>query len=247
LQAYDFLYLKQKKWCNLQIWGSDQWWNIVAWIDLVRKTTWENVYGITCPLITKADGSKFWKTESWNIWLDETKTSPYKFYQFRVNTPDEDAIKFIKLYTFIPLEEIDELANFSKENPEKRIVQKKLAYELTKMIHWQENVNNVVRASDILFWNTKDNDSFDDELLEIIWQEVKNISAKKEWLSIENIIEQMVEGWISKSKTEVRKLLDANSLQINNCKIKEFNFDNIKNNRLLLKVGKKNYYVIVLE
>jgi len=162
LQAYDFLYLKNTKWCNLQIGWSDQWWNIVAGIDLVRKNTWENVYGITCPLITKADWTKFGKTESWNIRLDETKTSPYKFYQFWVNTPDEDAIRFIKLYTFIPMEEINEIIEYSKANPEKRLIQKKLAFELTKMIHGLKNTESVVKASDILFWGLKNNENYDD-------------------------------------------------------------------------------------
>ncbi len=123
LQAYDFVYLNQTKGCNLQIWGSDQWWNIVAGIDLVKKRTWNSVYWLTCPLITKADGTKFGKTEGGNIWLDPKKTSPYKFYQFWLNVSDEDAEKFIKLYTFLPLNEIEKLIISARECPESRTLQ----------------------------------------------------------------------------------------------------------------------------
>jgi len=246
LQAEDFVHLHKDLWCNVQIGGSDQWGNIVAWIDLVRKKTGESVYGITCPLVKKADWTKFWKTESWNIRLDPSKTSPYAFYQFWMNVSDEDAIRFIKLYTFIPLEEIAELAEFAQKNLRERLIQKKLACEITKMIHGEQQISNILKANDVLFWCQKNADEYTDEVLQIVGEHVQNIHISKESLSIEAIIDQLANNNIM-SKTEARQVLKSNGLYINGCNINEFNFTNVENTRLLLRKGKKTYYVLVLE
>ena len=149
LQAYDFLYLFQHKGCKLQMGGSDQWGNITTGAELIRRTLGEEVYALTCPLITKADGGKFGKTESGNVWLDARYTSPYKFYQFWLNVSDDDAAKYIKIFTMLTKEEIDSLIAAHAEAPHLRLLQKKLAEEVTVMVHSREDYDNAVEASGI--------------------------------------------------------------------------------------------------
>jgi len=243
LQAYDFLYLNQKNWCNLQIWGSDQWGNIISWIDLVKKKTWATVYWITCPLITKSDWTKFWKSEWWNIWLDPTKTSPYKFYQFWLNVWDEEAFRFLKLYTFLWLDTIDEIIEESKKRPEKRMAQKALARVITTMIHGNDITSNVIDASSVLFW---DNSTFSSDVIDVLENEIDLIELDTHNFNIEWLFEQLVNDKFFKSKSELRRLLDSNSLSIDWENIKEFDFNNISKEKFILKKWKKNHYIISL-
>ncbi len=246
LQSYDFVHLNQQKWCNLQIGGSDQWGNIVAGIDLVKKRTGNSVYGLTCPLTTKSDGTKFWKTEGGNIWLDAKKTSPYKFYQFWLNVSDEDAAKFIKLYTFLPLNEIEELINLSKENSENRVIQRKLAEQITKMIHGEQSLRGILKANEILFGKDTESLKIDNEIMELLSGELECINISKEEFTLNGVIESFVQEKIFSSRWEMRKLLESNSLSLNGKNIKDFDFVNNKGKNLLLKKGKKNYYLISL-
>ncbi len=245
LQSYDFLYLNKEKWCNIQIWWSDQWWNIVSWIDLVRKTTGATVHWLTCPLITKSDWTKFWKSEWWNIWLDPTKTSPYEFYQFWINVADEEAYKFIKLYTFISLNKIDEIIKESKRNPEKRIVQKILASEITSMIHGKELCANVVNATDVIYSKSNRN-NISKGWLDVLSKELDNIELKIKDFNMEWLFSSMIDLWLYKSKSELRRLLDSDSLTINWINLKDVDFTLFKKWKFLLKKWKKTHYIISL-
>lgn len=246
LQAYDFVYLNQTKGCNLQIWGSDQWWNIVAGIDLVKKRTWNSVYWLTCPLITKADGTKFGKTEGGNIWLDPKKTSPYKFYQFWLNVSDEDAEKFIKLYTFLPLNEIEKLIISARECPESRTLQRKLAEEITKMIHGSGSLESILRANKLLFWWDKGDLQIDDDVVVLLSGELEHIKIPLKGFSLNWVIESCIEKNIFSSKWEMKKLIDSNSFSLNGINIKDFDFASCEEKNLLLRKGKKNYYLLSL-
>lgn len=246
LQAYDFAHLNQEKGCNLQIGGSDQWGNIVSGIDLVRKRTWKTVYGITCQLITKADGTKFGKTENWAIWLDAEKTSPYKFYQFWFNVSDEDAARFIKLYTLLPLAEIEQILEQAKKYPEQRVIQRKLAEEITKMIHGEKIIENILKVNNILFGCSKEDLQMDDDLVKILSSELGHIRLSSENFSLNGVIEWLVGAGIFTSKWEVRKLIESNSLYINEVNMKDFNFTTCTQKNLLLRKGKKNHYLISL-
>ena len=159
LQAYDFYHLYKNYNCLLQMGGADQWGNITTGIELIRKCgNKQRAFAITCPLITKADGSKFGKTEQENIWLDKTKTSPYKFYQFWLNTSDEDARRYIKIFTFLNREEISQIVSDHDKAPHLRMLQKKLAQEVTTMVHSVEDYQMVVKASEILFGKSTSED-----------------------------------------------------------------------------------------
>ena len=155
-QAYDFYYLFKKFKCTIQMGGSDQWGNITSGVELIRKKTGKKVSAMTCPLITKTDGTKFGKTEDGNIWLDKNKTSPYKFYQYWLNSSDEDSKKYIKIFTFETKEYIDNLIAQHELNPHERILQKFIASELTKMVHSDSELKKVINASNILFSKGKE-------------------------------------------------------------------------------------------
>ncbi|MEC8831559.1 MAG: tyrosine--tRNA ligase, partial [Bacteroidota bacterium] len=158
VQGYDFLYLYQNHNCSLQMGGSDQWGNITTGTELIRRVGGGKGFALTCPLITKADGTKFGKTEGGNIWLDAERTSPYKFYQYWLNTSDEDAEKYIKIFTFLSKDEIENLVAEHKEAPHMRALQKKLAEEVTVMVHSQEDLDNAIKASNILFGKSTSED-----------------------------------------------------------------------------------------
>lgn len=245
LQAYDFLFLNREKWCNLQIWWSDQWWNIVSGIDLVRKTTWATVHWLTCSLITKSDWTKFWKSEWWNVWLDPSKTSPYKFYQFWINISDEEAYKFIKLYTFLPLDEIDELIEKSKKFPEKRLVQKLLASEITSMIHWINTCKNVVESSNIIHWiNSKS--IFNDDVLNILSAELDNVIIDSNNFTLDSLFDSLIKHWLFKSKSEIRRLLETNSITLDWENLNNVDLSKLSRWKHILKKWKKTHYIITL-
>lgn len=255
MQGYDFLYLFENYDCKLQMGGSDQWGNITTGTELIRRTLDKEAYAITCPLITKADGKKFGKTEKGNVWLDREKTSPYAFYQFWLNLSDEDAARFIRIFTLESEEEICELEKQHAADPSQRILQKALAKDITIKVHSEEDYNAAIEASQILFGKgtTETLKKFDEQTFLSVFDGVPQFKISKS--DIENgigIIDLLAEKTqVLASKGEVRRALKENSLSINKEKIKEDYIANssclLNNKYILVQKGKKNYYIIVVE
>ena len=252
VQGYDFLHLYREKNCTLQMGGSDQWGNITTGTELVRRIASGKAYALTCPLITKADGTKFGKSEGGNIWLDSARTSPYKFYQYWLNTSDVDAEKYIKIFTFLSKEEIEVLTEKHREAPHLRLLQKRLAEETTVMVHSAEDLENAIKASNILFGNSTSDDL--KQLNEATFLDVFDGVPQAEICRNEieagiNIVDVLNEktGFL-KSNGEARRALTANSISVNKEKVtEEFALstkDLINNQFVLLQSGKKNYFVI---
>ena len=254
IQGYDFYHLYKNHNCLLQMGGSDQWGNITTGTELIRRMTEEDskAYAMTCPLITKADGSKFGKTEDGNIWLDADKTSVYKFYQFWLNTSDEDAEKYIKIFTFLEKEVIDALIEEHKQAPHLRVLQRKLAEELTVFVHSKEELENAIKASAILFGNSTSEDlkALDGktflEVFDGVPQAEISMSELSEGIDIIAVLNEK-SGFI-KSNKEARRALNDNSISVNREKVQEdFTLttnDLINNQFILLQRGKKNYFVL---
>lgn len=255
MQGYDFLYLFENYDCKLQMGGSDQWGNITTGTELIRRTLDKEAYAITCPLITKADGKKFGKTEKGNVWLDREKTSPYAFYQFWLNLSDEDAARFIRIFTLKSEEEICELEKQHAADPSQRILQKALAKDITIKVHSEEDYNAAIEASQILFGKgtTETLKKLDEQTFLSVFDGVPQFKISK--ADIENgigIIDLLAEKTqVLASKGEVRRALKENSLSINKEKIKEDYIANssclLNNKYILVQKGKKNYYIIVVE
>ncbi len=255
MQGYDFLYLFENYDCKLQMGGSDQWGNITTGTELIRRTLDKEAYAITCPLITKADGKKFGKTEKGNVWLDREKTSPYAFYQFWLNLSDEDAARFIRIFTLKSEEEICELEKQHAADPSQRILQKALAKDITIKVHSEEDYNAAIEASQILFGKgtTETLKKLDEQTFLSVFDGVPQFKISK--ADIENgigIIDLLAEKTqVLASKGEVRRALKENSLSINKEKIKEDYIANssclLNNKYILVQKGKKNYYIIVIE
>lgn len=254
LQGYDFLYLYQHKNCKLQMGGSDQWGNITTGSELIRRTVGGEAFALTCPLITKADGGKFGKTESGNIWLDPKYTSPYKFYQFWLNVSDEDAAKYIKIFTSLPKDEIDALVAQHAEAPHLRLLQKRLAEEVTVMVHSREDYENSVEASNILFGNATSDalKKLDEATLLAVFEGVPTFEVSKQLL--ENGVKAVdlftEHAAVFPSKGEMRKLTQGGGVSVNKEKLAAFdqvlNADNLLDGKYLIaQKGKKNYYLIV--
>lgn len=254
VQGYDFLYLYQHKNCKLQMGGSDQWGNITTGTELIRRKTGGEAFALTCPLITKADGTKFGKTESGNVWLDAEKTSPYEFYQFWLNTSDEDAAKYIKIFTLLTRENIDQLTREHGEAPHLRLLQKRLAEEITVMVHSRKEYDMAVEASLILFGQgTADQlRHLNEKTFLAIFEGVPRFDVSPDELSKGiNIVELMAEKTaIFPSKAEVRRTIQANGLSINKEKVSSP--DQIIDASLLIggkyllaQKGKKNYTLII--
>jgi len=254
MQAYDFLWLFENKNCKLQMGGSDQWGNVTAGSELIRKKLRKEVFAITCPLITKADGGKFGKTEKGNVWLDATKTSPYQFYQFWLNVSDEDAEKYIKIFTLLSFEEISLLIEKHKAEPHLRLLQSALAKELTVMVHSLQDYKTAVEASQILFGKgTKEMlKKMEESLFLSVFEGVPQFNLSKTELETGILLTNLlaVKTQIFPSKGEVRKMIQAGGLSINKEKITDdttLNISHLLNNKfLLVQKGKKNYYLIVI-
>ncbi len=252
VQGYDFLELYKEKNCTLQMGGSDQWGNITTGTEMIRRIGGGKGYALTCPLITKADGTKFGKTEGGNIWLDAKRTSPYKFYQYWLNTSDEDAEKYIKIFTFLSKEEIENLIATHKEAPHARALQKRLAEEITVMVHSKEDLDNAIKASNILFGKSTSTDlkDLDEATFLDVFEGVPQAEISKNIIEEElDIIGALVEhGGFLKSNGEARRALKENSISVNKEKIKEgykiSRKDLINDQFVLLQKGKKNYYVL---
>ena len=255
VQGYDFLHLYQNNNCKLQMGGSDQWGNITTGTELIRRKAGGKAFAITWPLLTKADGGKFGKTESGNIWLDPKRTSPYKFYQFWMNASDKDAEKYIKIFTIISKEEIDALIKEHQEAPHLRALQKRLAKEITVMTHSEEEYNKAVDASAILFGKgTKETLSkLDSETLLSVFEGVPQFKlSKTELLAGIPILDLLAEKTkIFPSKGELRRLMKDNGLSINQEKEqnteKTFNNNDLINDKfILVRKGKKKYSLIII-
>ncbi len=252
VQGYDFLHLYRDKKCTLQMGGSDQWGNITTGTELVRRIASGKAYALTCPLITKADGTKFGKSEGGNIWLDSARTSPYKFYQYWLNTSDVDAEKYIKIFTFLSKEEIEDLTVKHREAPHLRLLQKRLAEEITILVHSTADLENAIKASSILFGNSSADDlkQLDVATFLDVFDGVPQAEiARNEIEAGINIVDVLNEktGFM-KSNGEARRALTANSISVNKEKVTEEFMVSIKdliNNQFaLLQSGKKNYFVV---
>lgn len=256
VQGYDFLYLNQNKSCKLQMGGSDQWGNITTGTELIRRKTGGEAFALTCPLITKADGGKFGKTESGNIWLSKAYTSPYKFYQFWLNVSDEDAEKYLKIFTFISKEEYEQLVAEHREAPHTRILQKRLAKEVTVMVHSEEDFNAAVEASQILFGNATADSlaKLDEDTFLSVFEGVPQFEVAKSLLDAgANVIELLATTTsVFPSKGEARKMIQGGGVSINKNKVEAVDAtigsDMLLNGKfLLVQKGKKNYFIIKVQ
>jgi tyrosyl-tRNA synthetase len=252
LQGYDFLHLYQNYNCTLQMGGSDQWGNITTGTELVRRKAGGKAYAITCPLITKADGTKFGKTEGVNIWLDKNRTSPYKFYQYWLNASDADAENYIKIFTFLTKEKIYALIEEHKETPHLRLLQKRIAEEVTVLVHSKEDLANAQRASQILFGKSTSEDlmQLDNATFLDVFDGVPQAQMEKSALAdgVEIISALAGEGKLLKSNGEARRALKENSISVNKTKVsdqKKIIAEDLINDRyILLQRGKKSYFIL---
>ena len=256
LQGYDFLYLYQHKGCKLQLGGNDQWGNMTTGTELIRRTLGNEVetFALTCPLITKSDGKKFGKTESGNIWLDPKRTTPYKFYQFWLNVSDEDAERYIKIFTSLDHETIDALIEKHKQDPGRRVRQKRLAEETTVLVHSKEALDMAVEASNILFGkSTKDSLlKLDEQTLLDIFDGVPHFSVSADQLGQPAVEIFTQAAPVFASKGEMRKLVQGGGVSLNKEKLTAFDRvitseDLIDGKYLLVQRGKKNYYLLTIK
>jgi tyrosyl-tRNA synthetase len=254
LQGYDYVYLNENYDCKLQLGGADQWGNITTGTEMIRKISGNDVFALTCPLITKADGKKFGKTEQGNIWLDKRYTSPYTFYQFWLNVSDEDADRYIKIFTSIPQEEIEALIAEQKEAPHLRSLQKRLAQELTILVHGEEELNKAIAASGILFGNATSDAlrSLDEATLLAVFDGVPTFEISREALNegIKAVDLTTEVAAIFASKGEMRKLVQGGGVSINKEKLAAFDqvitsTDLLNDKYILVQKGKKNYFLLI--
>ena len=251
-QGYDFYHLYKEKDCKLQMGGSDQWGNITTGTELIRRKAQGKAYAITVPLVTKADGTKFGKTEGGNVWLDAKRTSPYKFYQYWLNSSDEDAEKYIKIFTFLDKDAVEALVAEHREAPHLRLLQKKIGEEVTVMTHGQEAFDNAIKASQILFGKSTSEDlkSLDEQTFLDIFEGVPQATISKE--DIDNGLDMIgalaaKTGFLN-SNGEARRALKENAISVNKEKVTDSfmigSSDIIADSYVLLQRGKKNYFLL---
>lgn len=253
LQGYDFVYLNEHKNCKLQMGGSDQWGNITTGTELIRRMNGGEAYALTCPLITKADGGKFGKTESGNVWLDRRYTSPYKFFQFWMNVSDDDAKRYIKIFTMLPKDEIDALITEHEQAPHLRVLQKRLAQEVTIMVHSKEDYEAALEASNILFGNATSDSlkKLDKETFLSVFEGVPTFQiAKSEIEAGVSIIDLIAEKTnIFPSKGEARKMIQGGGVSVNKAKVEAIDMQVnatalLNGSYILVQKGKKNYFIV---
>lgn len=253
VQGYDFYWLYTEKNCKLQMGGSDQWGNIVTGTELIRRKAGGEAFAFTCPLITKADGGKFGKTESGNIWLDPNRTSPYQFYQFWLNASDEDATKWIRIFTFLDRSSIEELEAIHKTDPGKRTLQKKLAEEVTRFVHGENGFNDAIATTEKLFANQHaPAESLSIEDLKGMEGIVRAQIAKEKILAGIDVVSFLADSGILASKGEARKLVQGGGISINRKKVEstDLKIDQsflLHGRYILAQKGKKNYYLVSAE
>lgn len=251
VQGFDFMHLYETKNCRLQLGGSDQWGNITTGTELIRRKLGGEAYALTCPLITKADGGKFGKTESGNVWLSPKYTSPYKFYQFWLNVSDADAEKYIKIFTFLSRQEVEELAAQHAEAPHLRLLQKRLAKEITIMVHSEQDYEMAVEASNILFGNATSDSlkKLDDDTLLAVFDGVPQFEVSKEVIGAKLMDVLTEKATVFASKGEMRKLIQNGGFAVNKEKCNDLEAvltaDMLLNDKfLLVQKGKKNYFLL---
>lgn len=254
LQGYDFLHLYRQKELTLQMGGSDQWGNITTGTELIRRIAGGKAYALTCPLITKADGTKFGKSEGGNVWLDAEKTSPYKFYQYWINVSDEDAQRYIKIFTMLSREEIEQLISEHQAAPHLRVLQNKLAEELTTLVHGREELQKAQKASQILFGNSTSDDlrQLDAKTFLEVFDGVPQAEVTRADIAagLDMIAALSAKTGFIASNSEARRALKEKSIAVNKEKVEESYIiaekDIIDDKFVLLQRGKKNYFVIVI-
>jgi tyrosyl-tRNA synthetase len=250
VQGYDFYWLYENKKCKLQMGGSDQWGNIVTGTELIRRKAGGEAFAFTCPLITKADGGKFGKTEKGNVWLDPQRTTPYQFYQFWLNASDEDALKWIKIFTFLSIGEVTAVLNEHNQDPGKRIIQKRLAEEVTRFVHGQNELDKAMETTNKLFSSQNASaDSLSIEDLEGMEGVVKSDYSKDKIKAEVDVISFLAETTIFPSKGEARKTVQGGGVSINRKKVEDVQMkisDSLllHNQYILVQKGKKNYYLV---
>ena len=254
VQGYDFYWLNKNKGAKLQMGGSDQWGNIVTGTEIIRKKGGTEAFAFTCPLMTKADGGKFGKTEKGNIWLDAKKTSPYQFYQFWLNAADADAEKYIKIFTLLSMDEIENILTQHKGNEHQRLLQKKLAEEVTCFVHTRDDYEFAIKASEILFNNDTAEilTQLNEEQLLQVMEGVPTVEFNKETAAVGvDLISFLADTKIFTSKGEARKMVQGGGVSINKIKVENaellVNTTGLLNDKyLLVQKGKKNYYLVVM-
>jgi len=257
MQGYDFYWLYQKKGVKLQMGGSDQWGNIVTGTEIIRRKAGGEAFALTTPLVTKADGSKFGKTEQGNVWLDPLRTSPYRFYQFWLNCADDDAQKLIRIFSTKGQEQILTLEKEHLENPHLRILQKALAEEITTRVHSADEYHRVVKASEILFGKSTEQDlrHIDEQMLLTVFEGVPQVVISRSILdqetSVTDFLSESTQGFIFKSKGEARRMISGGGVSINKTKLSDssqpMDFELINDKYFLVQKGKKNYYLVKAE
>lgn len=254
VQGYDYYYLNTHYGCKLQMGGSDQWGNITTGTELIRRKGGIEAYALTCPLITKADGGKFGKTEKGNVWLDARYTSPYAFYQFWLNVSDDDAQKYIKIFTMLTKEQVEEAIAIHSEAPHQRHLQKLLAKEVTVMVHGEVEYQKAVDASSILFGNSTSEAlrSLDEQTFLSVFEGVPQYTLNKSDLPKGIIDTLSVDTQVFPSKGECRKMIQGGGLSINKDKCNDVNYqfteaDLLDDKYILVQRGKKNYYILKFE
>lgn len=252
VQGYDFLHLFRSNDCTLQMGGSDQWGNITTGTELIRRIGGGKAFAVTCPLITKADGSKFGKSQGGNVWLDPAKTSPYKFYQYWLNSSDEDSERYIRIFTFLTESEIDALIQEHSEAKHLRVLQKRLAEEITSLVHSTEALQKAQQASGILFGKATESDlkNLDEQTFLDVFDGVPQAEVSRSKIEAGFDIVAALAGDTAflKSNSEARRALKENSVSVNKSKVAEeyvISTDDLINDKfVLLQRGKKNYYVL---
>ena len=253
IQGYDFLHLYKEMNCLLQMGGSDQWGNITTGTELIRRKENKKAFAMTCPLIKKSDGSKFGKSEGGNIWLDKDKTSVYKFYQYWLNISDEDAVNYIKVFTFLSKEKVEDVIQEHNEDKSRRLLQNKIAEIVTIMVHSEQDLNNAIKASKVLFGKSskEDLESLDENTFNEIFEGVPSSIISLEKLSNEIDIENLLSSETNflNSISDARRSVKENSISVNKNKIKETykvsKSDLINNKYVLLQRGRKNYHLVI--
>ncbi len=256
VQGYDFWWLYTNKNCKVQLGGSDQWGNIVTGTELIRRKSSGEAFAVTTPLIKKADGTKFGKTEGGNIWLDRDKTSPYKFYQYWLNASDEDAANYIRIFTLLSKEKIEALEKQHQEAPHQRALQKALAKDITIRVHSKEDLEMAEKASSILFGKstTEDLQALDEATLLAVFEGIPQTTIKKESLacSLVDFLSETTNNIVFSSKGEARRMLKGGGVSINKQKVTQ-EADNklevslLQHKYILVQKGKKNYYLVIIE
>ena len=255
VQGYDFLWLYENMGCKVQLGGSDQWGNIVTGTELIRRKVGGEAFAVTTPLIKKADGTKFGKTEGGNVWLDKERTSPYKFYQYWLNASDEDAANYIKIFTLKSQEEIESIISEHEQAPHLRTLQKTLAEDITVRVHSQEDLEMAQKASTMLFGKSTEEDliSLDENTLLAVFEGVPQATVNRDQLdcSVIDFVSEVTDGIVFPSKGEARRMIKGGGVSINKQKVADgeaqLSVNLLKDKYILVQKGKKNYYLITVD